>query len=179
MIGRNHYGLVWLVVLLIWGSVAALAVQTGEVKVNPKLPVIPQRRFVLTDFGGVGDRKTMNTDAFRKAIAACKKAGGGEVVVPAGIFVTGPIELTDKMALLIEKGATIRGSENFKDYESIDSKGKRSAQPLIKGTNLSDVWIRGEGVIDGAGQIWWQRFREERAAGVPQQGERRAEGQPE
>ena len=179
MIDRNHYGLVWLVVLLIWGSVAALAVQTVEVKVNPKLPVIPQRRFVLTDFGGVGDGKTMNTDAFRKAIAACKKAGGGEVAVPAGIFVTGPIELTDKMALLIEKGATIRGSENFKDYESIDSKGKRSAQPLIKGTNLSDVLIRGEGVIDGAGQIWWQRFREERAAGVPQQGERRAAGQPE
>ncbi|HKC65127.1 MAG TPA: glycoside hydrolase family 28 protein [Pyrinomonadaceae bacterium] len=179
MRGRNRYGLVRLVLLLILDCFAVLAFQTNEVKVNPKLPVIPQRRFVLTDFGGVGDGKSMNTEAFRKAVAACKKAGGGEVFVPQGVFLTGPIELTDKMALVIEKGATIRASENFKDYESLDSKGKRSATPLIRGTNLSDIEIRGEGVIDGAGLVWWQRFRKERASGVPQQGERRAAGQPE
>ncbi|PYS47934.1 MAG: hypothetical protein DMF68_14640 [Acidobacteria bacterium] len=179
MMGRSHYGLIWLVMFLIWSSVGVQAVQTNEVKVNPKLPAVPRRSFVLTDFGGVGDGKSMNTEAFRRAVAACKKAGGGEVIVPSGVFVTGPIELTDKMALVVEKGATIRASENFKDFESLDSKGKRSAIPLIRGTNLSDVEIRGEGLIDGAGLVWWQRFRQERAEGVPQQGERRAAGQPE
>lgn len=168
--------------LLFCGSAAVHAMQTGEVKVDPKLPLIPQQRFVLSDFGGIGDGKTMNTEAFRRAIAACRRAGGGEVVVPAGTFVTGPIELTDKMALVLEKGATLRGSENFRDYESVesgrDAKAKTSILPLIGGKNLSDVEIRGEGTIDGAGLIWWQRFRQERAAGVPQQGERRTIGQP-
>src|SRR5947199_2479608 len=124
---KFHYLRLLVFAVLVFCCVAQAAAQTTQPKVQPQLPVIPPHKFVLTDFGGVGDGKTMNTDAFRKAIAACKKAGGGEVAVPAGIFVTGPIELTDKMALLIEKGATIRGSENFKDYESIDSKGKRSA----------------------------------------------------
>src|SRR5438270_10567223 len=172
-----------LITTLVFLSVPAAAVaQTGAVAVRPQLPVIPQRRFVLTDYGAVGDGKNLNTEAFRKAVAACRAAGGGELVVPAGTFVTGPFELTDHMALVLEKGATIRGSENFKDYESTgggkDSKAKTSILPLISGTNLSDVEIRGEGTIDGAGAPWWQRFRAERAAGVPQQGQPRAAGQP-
>jgi polygalacturonase len=168
--------------LILLSIPAGTAAQTSTVAVRPQLPVVPQRKFLLTDFGALGDGKAMNTDAFLKAVAACRRAGGGEVFVPAGTFVTGPIELTDKMALVLEKGATVRGSENFKDYESTgggkDSKAKPSILPLIRGTNLSDVEIRGEGTIDGAGLVWWQRFRAERAAGVPQQGQPRAARQP-
>ena len=175
-------GLIHVAAIILLSVPAGTAAQTGTVAVNPQLPTIPQRRFLLTDFGAVGDGKAMNTEAFRKAVAACGKTGGGEVVVPAGTFVTGPFELTDRMALVLERGATVRGSENFKDYESTgggkDSKARTSILPLIRGTNLSDVEIRGEGTIDGAGLIWWQRFRAERAAGVPQQGQPRAEGQP-
>ena len=175
-LARRSLILVAALVLLI--VPAGAVAQTGPVAVRPQLPTIPQRRFVLTDFGAVGDGKTLNTDAFRKAVEACRKAGGGEVFVPAGTFVTGPFELTDHMALVLEKGATVRGSENFKDYESKDSKGKPSVLPLVGGRNLTDVEIRGEGTIDGAGLVWWQRFRAERAAGVPQQGQPRAAGQP-
>jgi polygalacturonase len=138
---------------------------------------------LLTEFGAVGDGKTLNTDAFRQAIAACRKAGGGEVVVPAGTFVTGPVALTDNMALVVEQGATIRGSENFRDYESTggrndDATGKASILPLIGGWHLTNVAIRGAGTIDGAGVPWWQRFRAERAAGAPQEGQPHAAGQP-
>src|SRR5215211_678805 len=59
----------------------------------PQAPKIPNKTFKVTDYGGVGDGKTMNTEAFAKAIDACKKAGGGKVIVPAGRFVTGPIKL--------------------------------------------------------------------------------------
>src|SRR5438128_2822346 len=69
---------------------------------TPQPPNIPGNNFKLTDFGGVGDGKTLNTAAFAKAIEACKK-GGGIVVVPAGTFVTGPIKLASRMALLLEK----------------------------------------------------------------------------
>jgi polygalacturonase len=167
-------------VLLLICFVAQVAAQT---EVRPQLPAIPQRRFMLTDFGAIGDGKTLNTDAFRKAIAACRKAGGGEVFVPAGTFVTAPFALTDNMALVLERGATIRGSENFNDYERTnasghDAEGKASILPLISGKNLTNVAIRGAGTIDGAGLAWWQRFRAERAAGAPQEGQPRAAGQP-
>jgi polygalacturonase len=155
-----------------------VAAQTAPAEVRPQLPTIPQRRLLLTDFGAVGDGKAMNTEAFRKAVAACRKAGGCELLVPAGTFVTGPFELTDRMALVLERGATVRGSENFKDYESAGKNSKTTMLPLIGGKNLSDVEIRGEGTIDGAGLAWWRRFRQERAAGVPQQGQPRAAGQP-
>ena len=151
----------------------------GSNNINPELPVIPSRKFVITSFGAIGDGKHSSTDAFHKAIASCRDNGGGEVIVPAGTFLTGPIELTSNMALVLEKGATIRGSENFKDYEITDRNGKKSVVPLIGGKKLTNVAIRGEGTIDGAGAPWWKRFRAERAAGVPQQGQPRAPGQPQ
>jgi polygalacturonase len=83
------------------------------------------------------------------------------------------------MALVVDKGATIRGSEDFRDYEITDRNGKKSVVPLIGGKKLTNVAIRGEGTIDGAGAPWWKRFRAERAAGVPQQGQPRAPGQPQ
>src|SRR4051794_6801473 len=55
-----------------------------------KPPVFPKRDFPITRYGAVGDGQCDCTEAFRKAIAACNKAGGGRVVVPAGAFLTGP-----------------------------------------------------------------------------------------
>jgi polygalacturonase len=180
---RQHRADLLVVALFIFGCLAqsVCVAQVAQPVVNPQLPVIPARKFLLTDFGAKGDGKTLNTDAFRKAIAACRAGGGGEVVVPAGTFVTGPFALTDNMALVIEKGATIRGSEDFKDYEKTEGKrdgtSKTTILPLISGEHLTNVAIRGAGTIDGAGLVWWQRFRAERAAGAPQEGQPRAPGQ--
>jgi polygalacturonase len=149
--------------------------QSDAINVNPKLPDIPTRKFVITDFGAIGNGKQSNTASFRQAIAACHTAGGGQVVVPAGTFVTGPVELAANMALVLEKGAIIRGSENFSDYDTSDHK----VLPLIGGKRLTNIAIQGEGIIDGAGASWWKRFRAERAAGVPQQGQPRQPGQPQ
>jgi len=150
----------------------------APITISPQLPNIPERRVVVTDFGAVGDGKTSNTEAFRRAIAATRDLGGGEVIVPRGVFLTGPIELTSNMALVLERGAVIRGSENFEDYD-YERSGKAAIRPLIGGAKVSNVAIRGEGTIDGAGKPWWKRFRAERAAGVPQQGQPRAEGNPQ
>ena len=149
--------------------------QSDTINVNPKLPVIPTRKFLITEFGAVGDGQQSNTASFRKAITAGREAGGGQVVVPAGTFVTGPIELAANIALVLEKGATIRASENFADYDTVDHK----VLPLIGGKRLTNIAILGAGTIDGAGAPWWKRFRAERAAGVPQQGQPRQPGQPQ
>ena len=63
---------------------------------------IPDKRVVLTDFGGVPDGVTLNTEAFRKAISALSKRGGGQLVVPEGLWLTGPIVLKDAIDLHLE-----------------------------------------------------------------------------
>ena len=61
-------------------------------------PVIPDYTVYLTDFGAIGDGSALNTQAFEKAISALNKKGGGHLVVPAGIWLTGLISLKDNIA---------------------------------------------------------------------------------
>jgi len=132
---------------------------------RPALPVIPDRTFLLTDFGAVGDGKTLNTDAFRKAIAAVDIAGGGKLVVPKGVFRTLTVTLCSNLNLYLEEGAMIQGPDSFADFGVPDpatlsgpdeAKAKyKVPAPLISGKRLHDVAITGPGTIDGNGALWW------------------------
>jgi polygalacturonase len=133
---------------------------------RPAIPVIPNRTFTLTDFGAVGDGRTMNTDAFRKAVAAVVKAGGGRLVVPEGVFRTGPFKLCSQIDLHLEDGAVIQAPDTFEEL-GIPNPSKFKSQadadavyrvpgPLISGSKLHDVAITGSGTIDGSGRLWWE-----------------------
>jgi len=132
-------------------------------EITAALPVIPDAKFNLKDFGGVGDYKTDNTGAFQKAIAAIKAAGGGHLIVPAGTYKTLPFTLTSKMDLHLEADAIIKAPDNFADYGLPDPvetpPGERYAggriNPLISGRDLTDVAITGNGTIDGSGAEFW------------------------
>ena len=99
------------------------------------------------DHGAVGDGATLNTAAFQQAVAACVKQNGGTVLVPAGVYRTGPIELQSNVTLQLEAGAVLRGSEEVADYR-VD--GGRS-RPLVWAEDATNVTIRGRGTIDGRG----------------------------
>ena len=77
---------------------------------------VRQGVFDVRDFGAAGDGATLNTAAIQQAIAACTAAGGGEVLVAGGRFVTGTIYLKDNVTLRIAAGATLLGSTNIADY---------------------------------------------------------------
>jgi polygalacturonase len=96
----------------LYGTHAARAMD--EFKVAP--PEIPNRTFRLLDFGAVGDGKTINTEAFSKAIAAVTAAGGGQLIVPKGEFLTGPIVLSSHMDLHLEEGAKIQFPTDWATY---------------------------------------------------------------
>src|SRR5262245_10115669 len=81
-----------------------------------RVPRFPSREFPITKFGAVGDGKAMCTDAVHKAIAACRAAGGGKVVVPAGRFLTGAIRLQSSVNLHLAKSATLAFSQDARDY---------------------------------------------------------------
>ena len=79
-----------------------------EILKRIKPPTFPGRDFVVTKYGAKGDGRADNTEAFRKAVAACNQAGGGRVVVPAGTFMTGPIHLLSNVNLHVSEGATVK-----------------------------------------------------------------------
>ncbi len=133
--------------------------------VKPALPVIPNRTFTLTDFGAVGDGRTMNTAAFKSAIAAVEKAGGGRLVIPRGVFITAPFKLCSSLDLHLDDGAVIKAPETFEalglpNPASFKSQAEVSAayrvpDPLITGSKLHDLALTGAGTIDGSGAHWW------------------------
>ncbi len=144
-------------------------------EISAALPVIPDRKFNLLDFGGQGDYQALNTDAFNRAVAAIAKEGGGHLVVPAGVYKTLPFALTSHMDLHLEAGATIKAPDNFVEYGLPDPEqplpqktapgglseaelfnGQRKPEPLISGKDLTDVAITGSGTIDGSGAKFWE-----------------------
>ena len=122
------------------------------------LPQIPSRAVRVTDHGARGDGVTLNTDAIAAAIAACVKAGGGRVIVPRGIFLTGPVELRSRVELHLERGALLQFSPTFEHYPL--TRTSYEGLPSVKATSpiwargAEDIAITGEGVIDGSGQAW-------------------------
>ncbi len=121
-------------------------------------PVIPDYQVKLTDFGGVGDGITLNTEAFAKAIDALSKKGGGKLVVPQGVWHTGPIVLKSNIELHLKAGAVILFAADETLYPIIETSFEgldtRRLQSPIYAKGASNIAITGKGVIDGNGQYW-------------------------
>lgn len=117
-------------------------------------PVIPESRFVLTDYGAVEGGTALNTVAFERAIDACAAAGGGHVIVPAGTWLSGPIVLKSHVDLHVEKGALVLFTPDRSLYPLLRNGHKFEVAPPISGRDLEDVSITGEGAFDGNGQSW-------------------------
>ncbi|KAA9038041.1 glycoside hydrolase family 28 protein [Ginsengibacter hankyongi] len=132
------------------------------------LPVFAAHSFSIKDYGGVGDGQVLNTNAFKKTIDACVAAGGGRVTVPAGIWLTGPIELKSNIDLHVERGALILFTKDHSQYPMIHPSFKSSnyvtASPIY-GYDLKNIAITGEGIIDGAGESWRPVKKEKSTAG--------------
>lgn len=125
---------------------------------QPTLPTIPDTRVVLTDYGAVGDGITLNSTAFKKAISALEKQGGGHLIVPAGVWLTGPIGMKSNIDLHLEKNAIIVFSADKKLYLKVDSKTGQPDDKCTPAINISkrqNISITGEGIIDGNGE-WWR-----------------------
>ena len=84
-------------------------------------PQIPPREVDIRDFGGVGDGVTLNSDAFAKAIAALSELGGGRLVVPTGVWLTGPITLVDNIDLHVRPDAVLLFSTDRDLYPIVET----------------------------------------------------------
>ncbi|PIM98479.1 hypothetical protein CDL12_29040 [Handroanthus impetiginosus] len=159
---------VFLLLLLLSSNAAEY---DGECKFD--WPLIPRPHSVsVSEFGAVGDGKTLNTVAFQNAIFYLKSfvdKGGAQLYVPAGKWLIGCINLTSHLTIFLEKDAVILGSQDYSYWDVVDplpSYGRglevpgRRYRSLISGQNLTDVVITGNnGTIDGQGSVWWELLK--------------------
>ncbi len=103
------------------------------------------KTYNIKNYGAVADGKTNNTTAIQKAIDEAAADGGGQVIVPAGKFVTGVLNVKSNVELHLYKNAFLLGSTIRTDYGT----GKASA--LIVANHQHHIAITGHGVIDGQG----------------------------
>jgi polygalacturonase len=112
--------------------------------------------FNIQDYGARNDATAPATEAFRAAIQAAKAAGGGTVYVPAGNYVSGPIELVSNLVLYIEAGATVRFPAQRLPFTQGRNQGIEclTPVPLIGAENTENVTITGRGTLTTDNAEW-------------------------
>jgi polygalacturonase len=136
--------------------------QTPQIRARIKAPVFPDRQIRITDYGATAGADGDATEALRQAIAACNAAGGGRVVVPAGIFNTGAVHLKSNVNLHLEDGATLLFKQDptaylpavFTRFEGMEF---YNYSPFIYAFEQENIAITGSGTIDGQAsrENWW------------------------
>jgi len=122
----------------------------------------PQRDFPITAHGAVGDGHTDCSAAIAAAIAACHRAGGGRVVVPAGVYVSGPIHLLSNVNLYLDAAAEVSFVTDperylppvFTRWEGMEL---MNYSPLVYARGQKNIAVTGAGVLNGNADnaTWW------------------------
>ena len=135
--------------------------QLPEILARIRPPGFPDRDFLITDFGAEEGDSGDASQAISDAITACADAGGGRVVVPAGLFMTGPVVLRSNVNLHVADGATLRFHREperypltLTRYEGVEL---MNYSPFIYAFGEENVAITGGGTLDGNGDCehWW------------------------
>ena len=121
-------------------------------------PSFPDCEVNIRDFGALSDGVTLNTEAINNAIKAVSSKGGGKVIIPEGLWLTGPVVLLSNVNLYAEKNALIVFSSDTSLYPIIDTSFEgldtKRCQSPISAMNAENIAITGNGVFDGAGDRW-------------------------
>lgn len=121
-------------------------------------PVFPDYEVNIVNFGAKGDGLSMNTDAINNAIKDVNKRGGGKVIIPEGLWLTGPIELLSNVNLYTERNALVLFTGDFDAYPiiptSFEGLETRRCQSPISARNAENIAITGHGIFDGNGDRW-------------------------
>jgi len=142
---------------------ADAASEQAAILARIKAPSFANRDFEITRYGAAGDGEKDCTDAIRKAIAACTAAGGGRVVVPSGVFLTGAVHLDNNVNLHVAEGATLRFSRDPQHYMPVvytrwEGTECMSFSPFIYAFGKTNIGLSGTGNLDGQADAehWWQ-----------------------
>ncbi len=116
------------------------------------------KRYLIADYGAIGDGEALNTKAIQSAIDTCASDGGGTVVVPAGTFISGAIFLKQGVNLHIEKDGTLKAVVDRSAFPQVESRWEGVEQrwicAFVNAFDMTGPALTGEGMIDGSGDVW-------------------------
>jgi polygalacturonase len=121
-------------------------------------PVFKKSVFNIVDYGAVADGITLNTKSINAAIDDCSKKGGGTVIIPKGLWLTGPLVLKSNVNLHLEENALLQFTTDFDQYPLVKGNWEglqqmRNQSP-ISASDATNIAITGSGIIDGGGDAW-------------------------
>ncbi|MFD2285453.1 glycoside hydrolase family 28 protein [Pedobacter petrophilus] len=143
--------------ILISSAGMALAQQKVSLPIIQQVKIKNDTTSIIT-FGAKGDGVTLNTESINKTIASVSQKGGGVVLIPSGLWLTGPVELKSNVNLHLKRDAILQFTDDFNQYKLVEGNWEgrpawRNQSP-ISGTNLENIAITGTGIIDGNGGAW-------------------------
>lgn len=125
-------------------------------------PQFPDTVFNIRDFGAHADGETLCTVAIQSAIDKCSEAGGGKVIVPNGVYLTGAVHLKDNVHLHVSENATLLFSKNYNDYLPVvharfEGNDLMNYSPFIYARGIKNIAVSGKGKLDGNADTltWW------------------------
>lgn len=155
----------FLTILFLLFSITTLAQQRVSAPEAPfefeelEMFEFPDKLFPITKYGAKPGNVQATSEAFRRAMTACNKAGGGSVVVPVGEWLTGPIHFQSNCQLLLSEGSTLVFEDDPQLYlpavkTSWEGTECMNYSPLIYAYECENVGISGSGTIAPKMDFW-------------------------
>jgi len=118
--------------------------------------------YVITQYGVGMDSTVLSTQAIQKVIDQAAADGGGTIVIPQGVFLSGALFFKPNTHLRLMDGAMLKGSDNIADYPLVPSRMEGQKldyyAALINAYQVENFSITGPGTINGKGLKFWERF---------------------
>ncbi|MFC0781083.1 glycoside hydrolase family 28 protein [Flavobacterium sp. HJSW_4] len=125
------------------------------------------KQYRITDFGVKQDSTVIQTEVIQALIDQASANGGGVIVIPKGVFLSGALFFKSKTALYLAKGAVLKGSDNIIDYpiraSRIEGQNLDYFPALVNAYGVDRFSISGEGTINGNGKKFWEAFWKRRS----------------
>ncbi|WP_207533360.1 glycoside hydrolase family 28 protein [Desertivirga arenae] len=138
------------------GNISKISVTTQSI-VNKA-----DKTYNIAEHGAIGDSKTLNTKSIQNLIDKCSENGGGTIVIPQGVFLSGSLFLKPGVNIELKAGAVLKGSTDINDYVKLNTRIEGHFEPwraaLLNGDKVDHLRISGPGTLDGSGEPFYKEF---------------------
>ena len=120
------------------------------------------KRYVITEYGVSTDSTVVQTERIQAVINKASQEGGGVVVVPKGVFLSGSLFFKQGVNLLVEEGGMLKGSDRIRDFKLVETRMEGQTlkyfAALVNADDTDGFTIAGKGTINGNGYNYWEEF---------------------